>query len=234
MDRVLEVFLAIRNDPENYLPERTIWCLRDFLTAYSRRVLMEGQRSDLSRQFSLFGEWLEGKFELGKSSHSIFGIVESYSLGPEHAIGNLYSLFDDFRKSDLSSPCLEDRAVKAMNKQELFEVLRAIRRRPPLYVVHPNLAGVASYLSGHQKAATDLGYPRTADEEIFDRFKAWVERDKLPGGAPRPWFKRIKFTCFHDCGPLAGSAYAVFFELLDEFSIQIDRPGLFDAELLKN
>src|SRR5713226_6251373 len=97
MDKVREVFLAIRQDPASYLPERSVWALRDFLSGYSARVSMEGFDSEMSSIYRRFETWLGNHFNLLVQSQSVYQVVYSYSAGPEDALINFFILFEQFQ-----------------------------------------------------------------------------------------------------------------------------------------
>src|SRR5579864_4419107 len=221
MDRVLEVLWEIKRKPKSYLPESSLRDLQHFLSAYYTRVLGEGVASEISSIFKGFELWLGDRFEILVQSRSVYDIVESYSDGPEEALINFFELFEQFRLGEgvteaVHSPTAS-RAYTDRRKMDLFEILKRIRETPELYIGYPHLAGVNSYLNGYERAGRDLELPQTQDEKLFSDFKRWVEKDRFPRGRARPWFKLIRFHSAHDCGLTPGSAYSVFFKLLDEF-----------------
>lgn len=232
MDKVLDVFWAIRRDPVHYLQEESIWSLQHFLKGYSARIWMQGHASQMSALFREFAQWLEDRFQIQVNSHSVYEVVNSYARGPEHALDMLYALFEEFydgREKEASAETTACTMDQALPLQDVCEIIRAIRKRPELYIGYPHFDGVRAYLDGHGKAGTDLGLAWTPDEQLFDDFKQWVEGSRWQQGKPRPWFKLVRFCAFYDCGLKQGSAYSVFFDLLDEFAAKIDRQGLFNV-----
>src|SRR5215469_797944 len=237
MDRAAEILWAIKRKPEDYLPEKSIWDLKHFLSAYYTRLLNEGLASELNSVFKRFEVWLGHHFEILVQSNSVYEIADSYSNGPEDALRNFYALFEQFQVDSaipriVSGAETESLSTKLRSpKVDLAELLREIRKRPHLYIGYPHLAGVHAYLTGHQRAGSDLRLPQTRDEGVYEDFKRWVERDRFPRGRPRPWFKLIRFHSAHDCGSTRGSAYSVFFELLDQFAEKMGSPALFQTPI---
>lgn len=230
MDKVLDVFWAIRRDPVHYLQDESIWPLRHFLDGYSIRMRMQGHTSEMPALIRAFQLWLEEHFGIKAQSHCVYEVVDSYSYGPGHALNMFYSLFEQFYESHTKKRPTETEA-RAPGQgppfQDVPDILRSIRQRPELYIGYPHFDGVRAYLSGHERAGMDLGLPKTPDEQLFDDFKRWIEAGRWQKGQPRPWFKLVRFLCFHDCGLSRGSAYSVFFNLLDEFAAKVGREGLF-------
>ena len=237
MDRATETLWTIKQKPEDYLPERSIWDLQHFLSAYYTRLLTEGLTSEINSVFKKFEAWLGDHFKILVQSHSVYEIVDSYSNGPEDALRNFYALFEQFQVDSAIPRTASGAATEALSyklrppKVDLAEILRRIRKRPQLYIGYPHLAGVHAYLTGHQRAGRDLRLPQTRDQGVYEDFKRWIEQDKFPHGRPRPWFKLIRFHSAHDCGSTRGSAYSVFFELLDEFADKIGAPDLFQVPI---
>jgi hypothetical protein len=229
MDRVADVFWAISKNPLDYLSEPSLRALQHFLTGYGSRMRMEGEGGDPQLNYQGFQAWLDQHFSVHSGSRSVYLIVESYSAGHEDALRNFYKLYEEFCRSPRPDPGDSNPYQGPWPKQDIVELLRRIRHRPPLYLGHTHFFGIHAQLAGHERAGRDLRLPKTADETLFDSFKAWVENDKLSEGSPRPWFKRIEFCAFHDCGDSRASAYTVFYKLLDEFAYSINRPGLFEA-----
>lgn len=234
MDKVRAVFLAIKEMPENYLPVKSIWALRDFLSGYSARMLMEGQNSEMRLLYRAFQVWLGKHLDLLVQSQSVYDVIFSYSRGAEDALTNFYRLFEQFQRDYESMSRSQEGSYAGENtvrpqKMDMCEMLRLIRKRPELYIVYPNLWGVNAYLTGHERAGEDLNLPKTPDESLFHDFAKWVSNEKFPAGKPRPWFMLIRFHSAHDCGLAPGSAYSLFFKLLDEFANKIGQPSLFAA-----
>jgi hypothetical protein len=192
---------------------------------------MEGLESEMNSLIRGFQVWLDDHFSVRAGSRSVFHVVDSYSSGPEGALWNFYALFEQFQKAVAPTPIENRISMAGIPKVDLSQMLRSIRERPALYVGYPHFSGVHTYLAGHRRAGKDLGLPRTLDEKLFDEFKLWIEKEKLNGGKPRPWFKLVGFCSFHDCGGLSSrSTYSVFFELLDEFAAKIGQPSLFKVD----
>lgn len=232
VDKVVEVFWKVKENPPDYIPEKSIWALRDFLHGYAARVQMEGVASQMSYIYREFELWLATYFGLRPQSRSVYEIVDLYSSGPEDAFTRFYDLFESFRRkrsvAGNNVSVMADVKSPSPLRIDVCEILRRIRSKPELYVGYPNLAGINCYLQGHERAGGDLGLLKTVDEELYDDFKRWVENERFPLGSPRPWFKLIRFYSVHDCGLKKGSAYTAFFELLDTFAVHVGRPGLFE------
>lgn len=232
MDIVLENFWKIRENPDDYLPERSLWALRGFRRGYSGRARMEGLETRLGQLFSGFQSWLENHFSIGISTpRSVYHIVDSYSSGPEDAFMRFFALFEQYVSGISTSLDENKNSRRRPEKYDLFEVIRSIRKRPELYLGYPHFSGIHVDLSGHERAGIDLGLPKTPEEQFYDEFKLWIVSEKYPGGMPRPWFKLIHYHSFHDCGISTTSAYAVFFELLDEFAEKKGRASLFKISI---
>ena len=77
MDKVRAVFLAIKEKPESYLPEKSIWALRDFLSGYSARMSMEGHNSQMGSLYRAFQVWLGDRLDLLVQSQSVYDVVFS-------------------------------------------------------------------------------------------------------------------------------------------------------------
>jgi hypothetical protein len=230
MDRVVDVFWAIEQSPMDYLPERTIGALWHFLSGYSGRLRMQGIDSNLRHLYSPFQDWLEKKYELLPTTSSVYAIVDSISDGPESALADFYMLFKEFQKDHAT---IQSRIVPetvSVPIIDLCELLRMIRRTPALYVGFPHFSGVCAHIMGHLRAGRDVGILKTPDEVLFESFTYWIENQWRQGNDTRPWYKRVRFASFHDCGFSPNGAFTVFFKLLDEFAAKIERPGLYEVE----
>jgi len=227
MDKVLETFWRIFEQPDEYLSDRSIWMLSSFLTGYSTRMSMENVESALDHLYGDFRVWLNDHFSIQNSSQSVYHIIDSYSTGSENSFETFYMLFGKFYKEPSIHPRVTDLGPAYAQKRDLFELIRLFRQKPDLYLGYPHFSGAYSYLSGFQRAGRDLTLPASSEEVFYEEFKTWIERVKFPVGKPRPWFKLIQFYSFHDCGTSKSSAYAVFFELLDEFAEAKTRKDLF-------
>jgi len=232
VDKVLEILLAVKRDPRQ-LPEKSIWALQHFLSAYYTRIRMENLDSTINSLFRSFETWLGDHFGVMVQSQSIYGVIDSYSDGPEDGLNNFFVLFEQFQNNREATTNHGEETVPVQDipKKDICEILRLIRRRPELYVGYPHFAGVHAYLAGHERAGEDLGLSKTADEKLYDDFKQWVEgseREQYPNRKPRPWFKVVRFYSFHDCGLGRTSAYSVFFNFLDKFAKTRGCPGLFE------
>jgi len=228
MSKVADVFWEISRNPLEYLPEPSLRALRYFLSGYIARMMTEGEDDGRDLDYRGFQAWLDAHFSIRAGPRSVYLAVESYSAGQEDAFRNFYRLYEEFQRSLNPVSTDSNHNHGRRPRTDLVEWLRRVRYLPPLYLGHANFFGIHAYIAGHERAGRDLGLPKTQDEELFDRFKLWIEQEKLPEGSPRPWFKRIGFCAFHDCGESKGSAYGVFYEFLDEFATKIGKPGLFE------
>jgi len=59
MDKVLEVFWAIRGPRRITLQDESIWSLQHFLKGYSARMLMQACESGMPGLFRGFEHWLD-------------------------------------------------------------------------------------------------------------------------------------------------------------------------------
>ena len=229
-DLVLDTFWKIGERPSDYLPEKSIWTLKDFLHAYSSRVAMMQIPSRLDSLYGEFHPWLTRYFSIASSTQSVYSIVDSFSSGTEESFESFFSLFRDFYAEASVRAIEPQRSGPFPNRCDVLELIRSIRRRPELFLGYPHLSGLNAYLCGYERAGADLGLPKTPADIFFDEFRKWIVEDKFPGGRPRSWYKLILFWSLHDCGATSSSAYTFFFVLLDEYATKSGRPGAFEID----
>jgi hypothetical protein len=217
MERILELFLAIKKDPERYLPEKSVFDLREFLTGYVGRVSREGIQTRSGWFREGFSRWLGERFGDNDRVFSPYRVVASYSNGSADALDRYIELFHEFADSvaGVEETCSADALPPSVERLGLCELLRWVRKRPALYLIYPHFSGLHALISGYRYGGIDLGL---------------AETEKFSSRNPRPWFRLINLHSFHDGGSSDGGAYHLFFSLLDEFATKIGRPGLFDVE----
>lgn len=227
MDIVIDAFWAIKNRPMDYLPERTIFALWHFLNGYSWRIYMEGMDSGMRYLYPNFQRWLEDRYKLRPTSNSVFSIVDSISDGPESALDNFYKLFEEFQNENGLSQLSIPQDVTKIQRMDICELLRMIRKKPAMYIGYPHFSGLNAYLAGHIRAGNDLGFQKTPDEMLFETFTQWIENNWSSGTDQRPWFKKIRFVSSHDFGFSPAGTFSIFYELLDEYAIKIGKQRIF-------
>jgi hypothetical protein len=224
MDKLFE---QIKAAPLSYLPERSLSAFHWFLSGYTSRIAMETAESqDFRFPIREFEEWLCARFGMPRGALGAFQIVLSYSFSEEEALQTFFSLFEEFEKS--ASAVERSHKSVQLPKYDLVPLLREIRKQPALYIGHACFSGISGYLAGHLQAGKDLGLPMTSDEELFSRFKQWVETTKNRAKAHRHWYKIISFysgDC--DCGHVPSGAFSIFYRWLDEFASEIGIPDAF-------
>lgn len=228
-DLLLDTFWRIGESPGDYLPDKSIWTLREFLSAYSTRIAMMQSDSQLTDLFGHFHPWLIHHFSIQSSTQSVYAIVDSFSADSRDSLGYFFDLFRLFYAEVPAETITSRRSTPYPAERDLFEVIKSIRMRPDLYLGYPHLAGINAYLHGYDRAGLDLGLSKTPADIFFDGFKEWIVYKKFPGGRPRLWHKLIQFWSLHDCGASGSSAFGLFFELLDAYAREAGKPGIFET-----
>ncbi len=95
--------------------------------------------------------------------------------------------------------------------QSFYELLDAIRRRPPMYLGRKSLHDLHMWLAGYRMGRMLAGLAPSDEEREFDAFDAFVQ-DKYDWHDVGGWAAKIAYYHREDA-----SALDEFFKLLDEF-----------------
>jgi hypothetical protein len=120
---------------------------------------------------------------------------------------------------------------KAVNPLNLLELLRAIGKRPGMYLVDPSRKHVSiwhlqNFIVGFQSGSMGRG-PYQEGDLALDAFTFWVcTRFDVPDGAMN-WAGHI----WRHCGEDSEVAFHKFFELLEEYIKEREQHG---PEAIKN
>ncbi len=105
---------------------------------------------------------------------------------------------------------------------DLYDLIHNIEQRPAMYLGHPSITHLQSFLAGYFLARQQLGIPETEQEQQFSDFQPWIQqRFKISSG--QSWDKIILFFSQDE-----HTALQQFFTLFHEFCSAIpshsDRP----------
>lgn len=223
------LLIEIRRDPLAYLPEVSLSAFGHFRSGYGFRCAVEGAPHDWQFDGRAFWEWLAAKYQLkGADALNDISIVSSFSENDAQALEKYFELLEEFSHEH---PTNVPRLKAKPEHLDFTELLKAIRRRPPLYLGHASFRALRAYLMGDSRACRDLQLPDDDGRKLFREFTTWVEVEKNRG-LRRPWYKVIEFWSGGvDCGhnPKSG-AFTLFFHWLDQYAEKVGRPAFFGLE----
>ncbi|HEY3767075.1 MAG TPA: hypothetical protein VGN44_00235 [Candidatus Angelobacter sp.] len=214
----MHLFDAIRKDPLNYLPEVSLTALDFFYQGYSFRYYTEGHSLEDNFDHQEFDSWIRARFGVSRSYFDIFSIIGSFAANDTEAFHDYFTLRDEF----LQTANISERGEMLQWHAEptnLIDLLKKIRERPALYVGTVSFRKCYLFLTGENRAYSDLGLPIGDDRKIFAEFKDWVEQQKNKASRPRPWHVMVSYYgtgC--DCGNIESGAFTLFYRWLDEFA----------------
>lgn len=226
-----EAFWYIRENPLEYLTEKTLALFNAFWIGYEWRYEVEFKNY---RGFDLldgFHEFMCEKFRV-PSNHGSYGIAEFYSQNQSEAYDLWFDCLEEFLSKKDGTSALEKYFVKrretgdinsARKEADFFTFLQNMLKRPQMYVGNKSFTLISSIILGWFKASEDFGFEKNEQEKTFQRFQKYIEErpfrlratefSDLP---PTPsWNKIILFRNF-----IEESALKMFSEYVDEFIFQ--------------
>jgi hypothetical protein len=224
------LYAAIRKTPLDYLPEVSLRAFLAFRSGYLYRAEIEGHRLDPGFEGLRFHTWLCDYFQIrGHPTVADTSIVSSFSSTEDAAFVRYFDLLDEFLAGGVvgDDVSLPRPSRKETGRTNFCELLRQIRRRPPMYFGSCSFNGLRAYLMGDEHAYRDLKLPGDEGRELFKDFQHWIESEKNNSSQFRPWYRVIEFYGFHD-----SAALDLFFAWFDRYAVTIGKPGFFAVEEL--
>ncbi len=96
----------------------------------------------------------------------------------------------------------------------LYQLLERIKKRPGMYLGKKSITHLRILLIGYDLARSDLGLPKTEQEQEFNGFQDWIQQ-KFNDESTQSWASIILFNSEDE-----SKALDRFFELLEEFQNQ--------------
>jgi hypothetical protein len=103
---------------------------------------------------------------------------------------------------------------------DLYDLIHNICKRPAMYLGHPSLSNLRTFLAGYTFARRQQGLSATDQEEAFTTFPTWLQQ-QFPSQNHPYWDQLILAACPNDRDP-----WDFFVQLFQEFTtttVQNDR-----------
>lgn len=229
-----EAFWDIRDNPRDYLPEKSLALFDAFWIGYEWRYEVEFRDYKGFDLLDGFHEFMCRKYRV-PSNRSSFGIVNLYSDNQANAFDLWFKCVEDFRAIGLNSPDLEfyyrerrsSDPFPSRKEMDLFSLIRSMTKRVSMFVGTKSFTLLTFVLDGWVRATQDFGLVESDQEITYRRFKAYIEskphwlraeieNPSLP--APPSWRKLILEWTAHE--NLEEKAIEKFAEYFDEFAFQ--------------
>jgi hypothetical protein len=211
---LLEAFGHIKENPLDYLPEKSLSLFRAFWDGYSWRYEIEFNENETFRLPEGFIQFINQKYR-NETTHGPFSVINLYSRNEAEAFDNFFENLNDF-VSQASSEKTKFYVNVSGNYQRtsLFALLKEVRKRPAMYVGSNSFTLVATMISGWLRAINDFELEESEEEQTFRAFQQYIELKDINLPSP-PWNKIIWFHSMSE-----DAALKLFFEYLDEFAFQ--------------
>lgn len=228
-----EAFWDIRDNPREYLPEKSLALFDAFWIGYEWRFDVEHKDYEGFDLLDGFNEYMCRRYRVPSNRNS-FGIVNLYSENQADAFDLWFKSVEDFRATGWGAPELEvyyRERRKTLNPRreeiDFFSLVRSLTKRISMYVGVKSFTLLTIVLDGWVHATRDFGLVETDQEITYRCFQAYIEskphwlRAEIdnPGlPAPPSWKKLIlEWTRHVDLEEKAIEKFARFF---DEFAFQ--------------
>ncbi|MGB3694157.1 MAG: hypothetical protein WA999_15670 [Spirulinaceae cyanobacterium] len=99
---------------------------------------------------------------------------------------------------------------------DIYDTLKEIQKRPPLYLGGRSIFRLESFLYGYFYVKKKMGLPTTEGEKDFEEFHDWLQ-ERLRVKTNKSWSSILLFRSSDE-----SKALDLFFELLEEFKQRKD------------
>ncbi len=229
-----EAFWYIRENPSEYLTEKSLSPFNAFWFGYEWRYKVE---SKAYRGFDLldgFHEFMCEKFRV-PTNRSSYKIAEFYSKNKAEAFDLWFNSLEEFLSNKDETTVLAKYYVKrretdetnvAIREVDFFTLLKVILKRPEMYVGRKSFTLITSLISGWLRATEDFDFEESKQEKIYKDFHKYIEAKpfwlRATGYSDLPptptWDKIIWFRTAHVS--MEEKALETFAEYFDEFAFQ--------------
>ena len=236
-----EAFWYIRENPLEFLPEKSLALFNAFWMGYEWRYDTVIKETEPFFSHIGFNEFMCKKYRV-PSNHNPYGVAEFYSKNQSDAFDLWFACLEEFlSESDKVSEVETDdfnsgkedktygpaKKVKPRNECDFFEFLKVIFKRSVMYISRTSFTLVVSLIEGWLKAIEDFDFEESEQEKTFKNFQRYIEdkpfwiraSEENASLPPTPsWNKIIWFRTAHIA--MEEKALETFAEYFDEFAFQ--------------
>ena len=229
-----EAFWHIRENPLEYLPEKSLALFYVFWWGYQRRYEVEFKEYKGFELLDGFHDFMKYKFKV-PSNRGSSGIAQLYSQNQADAFDLWFACLEEFISkkdgtSDIEKYYSKRRETDDINtprrEVDFFELSKSIFKIPASYVGSKSFTLVISLLLGWMRATKDFGFKENEQEKTFEKFQGYIEdrpfglrANEYSDLPPTPtWNKIILF--WTGLIPDEEKALEMFAKYFDEFAFQ--------------
>jgi hypothetical protein len=195
-----EAIWDIRDNPLEYLSSRSLTEFQFFWLGYEMRYLHCLENSVYPDILHGFHDFCAKKFR-GPSNRNSFSIATFYSRNDEEAFDLWFASLRDFESASPVTNAERESSNPHRQALTFIEMLKAILKRPAMYVGSTSFSPIADMIKGWFRATGDLELEPSKEEIQFKQFQEyiksrpiWLRPNDDQGLPPAPaWDKLILF-----------------------------------------
>ncbi len=215
MSNLSDILQKIKKSPSFYLGRYSIVSFQSFLCGYGVAEREAGlPKTSENNKFGEFQEWIQKRFCI-ESTQSWTSIILFYYEDERIALDKFFELWSEFlnreKHSEIDNASDSSSSDIRHIKLDLYELLKQIKKRPPMYLYRYSILSFFAFWSGYKIAREQFGIQPTRQHEEFEEFLRWIP-ERLEVKTGQSWASIILFY-----SPDERSALDTFFELWSEF-----------------
>ncbi|MDR0570163.1 MAG: hypothetical protein LBG71_02940 [Clostridiales Family XIII bacterium] len=213
----------IRENPERYLREKSLWLLSAYMHGYfERQNQIDGSLQSEVWSSGDFQAFVEGYYRTCGTPLGWSFIIERKCVGKDAAWDKFWELFDKYWDVKTARPYgaarawppADNRPRPRWARSELFGILRDMRFDPHYYDWSKPFVSIPYHIYGYYARQQEKGKATKADGRFLAEFQAFVEwrhGTRHDGGRAR-WWEIIIRNSRDD-----SDAFHEFYRILDEY-----------------
>lgn len=226
-----EAFWYIRENPLEYLPEKSLVLFDAFWLGYKWRYEFEHKEYKGFELLDGFNEFMCKKIRVPSRQNSL-QVAELYSNNQSEAFDLWFSCLEEYLSKKNGTTEIEKyyamlretgQPLLVFKEPDFFGLLQMLLKRPQMYFGKISFTLTEKLISGWMRATKDFDFEESEQEKTFKAFQQYIEERPFGFRAtqyidllPSPnWNKIICFRCFNE--EMALELFATFF---DEFAFQ--------------